>query len=127
VCQEFGNTLEPAPHAVARSAAALATFLPQGCILRAVVRALAPCTSTAQLAEHALRKRTVAGSIRIRGLASLFLNGLLDKGTHSWPGIDSHLEVPVYGALAEHCEVSVLRARALPVRVHLGMDCAISL
>ena len=85
------------------------------------------CASIGQLVEHALRKRTVAGSIRIRGLASLFLNGLLDKGTHSWPGIDSHLEVPVYGALAEHCEVSLLRARALPVRVHLGMDCAISL
>jgi hypothetical protein len=40
--------------------------------------------------------------------------------------IASHLEVPVDGAPAKHCEVSVVWARALPIRVHLGMECAMS-
>jgi hypothetical protein len=44
-----------------------------------------PCASIAQLAEHAHRKRTVVGSIPTGGFAYLFLNCLLDRGTHSWP------------------------------------------
>jgi hypothetical protein len=46
---------------------------------------LAPCTSTAQLAEHALRERAVAGSIRTGGFEYPFLKKMFDRAAHNWP------------------------------------------
>jgi hypothetical protein len=75
-----------------------------------------------------------AGSIPTGGFAYPFFICLFDRGAHNWPrpgsmnrrGIASHLKVPVSGALAEHCEASVLWAPALLIRVHLGVERAMS-